>query len=424
MKEEFLHFIWRTRSFTFTGLRTTEAKTVEILDFGVLNTAAGPDFRNGRIRLDGVEWAGHIEIHLVSSDWLKHGHTDDLLYRNVILHVVLEEDVPVYVDGRRLPCLELRGLIDASLLARYGKLTALEPWVPCANLLPGVDQLIVKTWLDRMLIERFERRYEWILECARELQNDWEGVAYRVLGRSFGFHRNGEAFYRLTRVLPLKVIRACSSDPVLVEALIFGCAGYLNRIFMEDYPVRLQREFRHLQNKYKLQAMGEQEWNNGRVRPSNLPVIRLSQFGYLIRESDGLLGIIRSLDSIDTALEWLSCQASSYWEGHTAFDKPAANHIKRMGRTSRISVVINAIAPLQFVYSKHIQDDALRENALEMLAQLPPESNGILNGWHRIGMSNENAGHSQALIHLKDSYCNRGRCTRCAIGAEILLSES
>ena len=97
MTENFLHYVWRTRRFDLKSLETSDGEPIEILDFGEYNAYdSGADFQNARIRIGGLLWAGAVEMHIRSSDWLAHGHQRDAAFQNVILHVVFEEDKPIF----------------------------------------------------------------------------------------------------------------------------------------------------------------------------------------------------------------------------------------------------------------------------------------------------------------------------------------
>ena len=120
MQESFLHFLWGSRRFIAQNLCTTDYQFVEIHQVGEYNRDAGPDFFNARISLEDTLWAGNIEIHIRSSEWLKHGHQHDPAYDNVVLHVVYEEDAPVFrSNGTRIPCLELKGRVPRDIWVNY-----------------------------------------------------------------------------------------------------------------------------------------------------------------------------------------------------------------------------------------------------------------------------------------------------------------
>ena len=76
MKESILHYIWQQKLFKPHDLKTTSGEKVEIIDTGRLNTDAGPDFFNAKIKITDTVWAGNIEIHTRASDWQKHNHQE------------------------------------------------------------------------------------------------------------------------------------------------------------------------------------------------------------------------------------------------------------------------------------------------------------------------------------------------------------
>lgn len=97
MKEELLHYIWQSKTLLHKTLTTTDGKKIEVIKTGTHNNDSGPDFFNARIVLDGTIWAGNIEMHINSSDWIKHKHQNDKAYNNVILHVVFNNDLELNI---------------------------------------------------------------------------------------------------------------------------------------------------------------------------------------------------------------------------------------------------------------------------------------------------------------------------------------
>ena len=153
MREEFLYYIWENR-LTDKDLKTTEGEAVEMVATGYRNTDSGPDFLEAKIQIGDKLWAGHVEIHVKSSDWNRHGHQSDKAYKNVILHVVYENDTQV--SG--IPTIELKGHFDESLFAQYQKLISSKSWIPCEKSISQVPVFTRLSWLDRMAVERLESK--------------------------------------------------------------------------------------------------------------------------------------------------------------------------------------------------------------------------------------------------------------------------
>ena len=110
MNEDFLHFIWQFQRFNHNNLFTTDGESLQILKAGTLNKYSGPDFFNGQVFIEDTKLAGNIEIHVKSSDWIKHKHHFDPSYDSIILHVVWKNDVDLKNrNGTAIPCLELKG---------------------------------------------------------------------------------------------------------------------------------------------------------------------------------------------------------------------------------------------------------------------------------------------------------------------------
>ena len=90
-----MHYVWKHKLFPLRELETSDGQTVEVIDPGLHNHNAGPDFFNAKVRIGRTLWVGNVEIHDKSSDWYLHGHDKDQRYDNVILHVagVLDAEV-------------------------------------------------------------------------------------------------------------------------------------------------------------------------------------------------------------------------------------------------------------------------------------------------------------------------------------------
>ena len=93
--ERLMQYVWQHRLWVSQSMFTVDGRKVQVIDPGMLNTDAGPDFFNAKVKIDGETWVGNVEIHVRASDWYRHGHDKDVAYDNVILHVVEKDDMAV-----------------------------------------------------------------------------------------------------------------------------------------------------------------------------------------------------------------------------------------------------------------------------------------------------------------------------------------
>lgn len=424
MREDFLHFVWRLRRFRLHHLQTTSGAEVEIIDPGRINTDAGPDFLDARIRIGGTLWAGNVEMHLRSSEWFTHRHQEDPKYDNVILHVVIEEDKMVcHSDGEPIPCLNLRPFLPVGLAKQYLRLLHSEQWIACQNLLHKVPQITQSLWLDRLLVERLEERTEVFRKRLIKNTNDWEETFYQSLAWGFGLKVNADPFLMLAESLPLKTLLRHKHNLIQIEALLFGQAGLLEQDFSDNYPQVLKQEYAFLRKKYRLTPLTATAWKFMRMRPANFPSIRIAQWATLLFRTGQLFSkmlVAQNLKEIENALV---VELSNYWQTHFRFDKESKKSNKSLGKNSVHLLVINIIAPFIFLYGQERGDERYKDRALDLLETIPGERNHIINEWNKLGLKGEKASQTQALLQLKNNYCYHKRCLDCAIGCNILKRE-
>ncbi|MEM6316162.1 MAG: DUF2851 family protein [Bacteroidota bacterium] len=421
MREDFLHYLWRTKRFDLNSLQTTEGETVEIGVFGKHNSHAGPDFLEAKIKIGDTLWAGNVEMHVRSSEWIAHQHQNDKTYGTVILHVVFEEDEPIYREnGERIPCLELRKRIPPKIIQTYQKIVHNEHWIPCQHHFYNVSELTKNAWIDRLLVERLEQKTVHIEERLRYNKNAWEETFYQILARNFGVKVNAEPFELLATATPLHLFAKHKNSLFQIEALLFGQAGLLEKLWLDDYPKSLRKEYQFLQKKYKLQPLKGESWRFMRMRPANFPTIRLAQFATLIYQSSHLFSKILEAESIRELQKLFKVSLSDYWLDHYVFDKVTATRNKSLGKSTVQLLIINTIIPFLFLYGTRQSISAYRDKALGLLEEIAPEKNSIIDGWKILGLAPESAYETQALLQLKNEYCNVKRCLSCAVGSSIL----
>ena len=411
MREEFIYYLWENRLLD-VDLKTTDGDEVSVISVGNRNYDSGADYLNARIKIANTLWAGQVEIHVRASDWFKHKHQYDDNYNNVILHVVYECDT----DLLNIPTLEVKDKFDISLLHNYNNFVNSKSWIPCGEFIGGVQNFIVISWLDRMLVEHLENECKDLDFKLKNNHYDWELTFYHRFMRYFGLKVNNDSFEYLSRILPLNLLLKHLDNEIYVESMLFGCAGFLDRDFEEEYPRLLKREFNMLKSKFALKVVPVSNWKFLRLRPPNFPTIRIAQLAKIIVKNGNLFSKIR--DSVDMCdiMALFDVELNTYWDTHFQFDK-ISNVEKRkiLGRIAVDSVFINAIIPMLFYYGKFHSLESYKERAMMFLEQLEAEDNVIVRNFKNAGLVFNNAFHTQAVLFMYKYYCRRRRCLECRI---------
>ncbi|HRD51771.1 MAG TPA: DUF2851 family protein [Flavobacteriales bacterium] len=419
--EDLLQFIWEQGLYEARALLTTDGREVQVLKPGRIQRNSGPDLSDAQVRIDGQLWAGTVEVHLRSSEWNAHGHNDDPAYENVVLHVVYEHDSEVRtLSGRELPTIELLPRISTERIGVYRSLMRSKGFVPCAQQLTQVNRLRTSAWLERVLIERLERKTVEVESLFKQLNSDPAELMYHMLARAFGLKVNAEPFGMLAHALPLKAVLKYRDDALRTEALLFGQAGLLQVDFVDDYPRALQQEHRLLAGLHGLRPAPVAAWKFARMRPINLPTVRIAQLAQLLMRCEGGFGDLLATDDPQALRALLDVEAPGYWREHYVFDKPSDPRPKRLGTAGADHIIINAIVPALFALGRLLGRVDFADRAMSLLERMPAERNTLLDGWAALGLAADTAARGQALIELKNSYCTKRRCLHCGIGQQLL----
>jgi hypothetical protein len=421
MTEEFLHYIWKLKLFNTVNLTTTKGEEMEVQKSGVLNTDSGPDFFNAQLKIGDTKWAGNIEVHINASDWNKHKHQNDAAYNNVILHVVFNADVIINrLSGEEIPTLELKDKIDKKLYKKYLNLKESKDWIACEKQIQLVSSLTINSTIDKLLLERLERKSISIVNSLKLNSNNWEETFYRQLARNFGFNVNAEPFELLAKSLPSVIIAKHKNSLFQIEALLLGQAGLLNEHFKDKYLCDLQNEYIYLKQKFKLISVDAHLWKFLRLRPVNFPTIRIAQFAGLIHKSLHLFSKIIEADNVEALKGFMNTDVSGYWQTHYVFDKGSPEKTKHLGDEAINNIIINTVVPFLFVYGKQKNEEKYVERALQFLEQISGENNSIIKKWGALKMPVKTAYSTQALLQLKNEYCDYKKCLSCTIGSELI----
>lgn len=421
MKEDFLHYIWKFQKFRNLEFITTQGEKLYVRNPGRHNFYSGPDFFNAQLELDGQLWAGNVEIHLKSSDWYSHGHETDPAYENVILHVVWEHDSEIYrKDGSVIPTFATKDFVLKSAAESYQKLFSKQnKWINCENDLPEIDGFVIENWLERLYFERLERKEAVLNSELQDSKNHWEELFFRMLCKNFGLKVNGESFFSLAKSIPFSVVKKCSYKTETLEALLLGQAGILDGVKEDGYFLRLKEEYEYLKHKFSLENKNVISPKFFRLRPPNFPTIRLSQLAVLYSKHPNLFAQGIAINRLSEFYSFFDCSASEYWESHYNFGVSSTKRKKRLTKKFIDLLIINTVLPIKFAYARQNGNDVL-DQIISIASEMESENNSIIEKFNSIQKLAENAFQSQALLELKNEYCDKNRCLQCAIGHQIV----
>lgn len=419
--EKLMQYVWKHRLWRSEDMVTNTGKKVRVVDPGLLNTDAGPDFFNAKIEIDGHMWVGNVEMHYRATDWKRHHHDSDKAYDSVILHVVAKDDAPVRrTNGELIPQLVLE--VSPQFNADYASLVGATIEVPCATKIKQVPHLTIVEWVEGLAFERLHGKVERIHQLLDSFNGSWEDVCYVTLARNFGFGINNDAFERLARRTPLRLLGKHSDSVLQIEALLFGQAGMLDaqKPGMDSYYNQLCTEYAFLSNKFQLTPMEKESWKLFRIRPQNFPYRRIAMLAQFIEGGFRMMNRILEAEGEKEMRALFEVELSGYWTKHYTFGKPNERATATLSRSSTDIILINTVAPLLYAYGELTGNYEMTDKVIKLLEDLRAENNSIVSHFVAYGIDCPDALTSQALVQLKREYCDARKCIYCKIGHHLL----
>lgn len=330
----------------FTG---TANEQIEIVQFGIWNRAAGPDFSDAAVRIDGGKTVrGSIEFDLAAESWETHGHSTNPAFADAVLHVFVQcgarefftrttahRQVPqVRVDPTALPAAFALNVP----LARAGR---------CHAPLRDLPEEKVRGILDAAAQFRLARKTQ-RLRRLMEIHGAEEAL-FQELAGALGYKQNKLPFTLLAQRLPLKTLRASSND---VEALLVGAAGFLDAVDLAQFKNGTRTYLRGLWDKWWLRRSDFERlvlppgtWRLSGTRPLNHPQRRLAALAALVADWPRFL---RSLGSEESGAlqDFFSGCSHPYWNHHyTLTSAPSARPMALIGETRVTEMLANIVLP-------------------------------------------------------------------------------
>lgn len=426
INEDLLHFIWKHRFLPLRELKTDSGQPLEIIDPGIFNSDAGPDFLNAKVKIDNTIWVGNIELHIKSEDWYVHGHDRNPVYDTVVLHVSLGGASQIINSkGEVIPQVFID--IPEYLQERYMNLKVSNELAPCRSVIPLIKPLVFRSWMERLLIERFEERSQRIQRYFISSQYSWNAVFFITLSRAFGFGKNSDAFEAWALNLPYSHLLKHVENQIELESIFLGTAGLLKtggilERFMNKTPEgmryfqSLQQAYSFLMHKYEMKEMDSTQWKYLRTRPYNFPHVRIIQLASIYREF-----CYKVTDILEGQFDFESCLRElkflNTWESRCAV--PGSGIFQLTDRSIQL-LIMNCIIPLIYAMGKYKGEMDHMQMAADRICELKPESNHIVKLWETCGVAINHAGDSQAVIQLQREYCDKKKCLQCCFGMEYL----
>jgi hypothetical protein len=418
MTEKLLQYLWNFKVFKHFDFKDIEGNSVEILDFGKWNTDSGPDFLTAKIKTNNIILAGNIELHVKSSDWIFHNHSQDPNYQNIILHVVFQNDAEIdELKDKNVPTLELRTHIDENILWKYEKLISGNQFIPCENIFN--PNIIPVNFHEENVLKKLEEKSLEFEKSLEQFKNNFEAVLFHSLAYSFGLKVNAFIFKQIAESIDFNSINKIRQNEIQLEALFFGVSGWLDN--PEDQQMKIwKREFDFIKAKFNISDLKFHP-KFLRLRPPNFPTIRLSQLANLYHQHQSLFSKIINVKTSEQLFEiFKDIRASEYWNNHFNFGK-----ISKIDQPKIVSkdfielIILNTVLPLKYTYHKY-HNEEIADEILHFYNNLSAEKNSITDDWKKLGLKFKTALESQSLIyHFKNS-CEEKNCLNCSIGFKIL----
>jgi hypothetical protein len=472
VKEQLVKCIWSEQLFKKDKLFTEEGLRIEIISSGIWNLEEGPDFKDAEILFEGQGIVkGDVEIHVCSGDWVRHGHSKQMAYSDVRLHVFMWNDKKnkyVKYKNRLIPqlslydCLEfklekLADMIDFENYPHTGSANA----GPChkrLTLIPNDDK-----WIGHFLDYAGDER---ILIKANRIEKQqesktFEQIIYEAILESLGYKNNKEQFKHLGTIVSLNLIRSLVPLDISIkerskkiQALLFGMSGLLPgqisryKSAKDNQTLQYIKEIEYIwsgiKNDIKYKPMDGRLWSFKYSRPGNYPTRRITAISRLLAENleTGIFRIILKLfEQIDSnksdvgQIKGIINNTESiflelyddFWSYYYTFGGRRLNNKGRLIGKERSTVIfINIIIPVLLVYARKKSDAVLEERlfkAYKLHTKLSPNNITRFMNYRILGKDTRatdvvnTARRQQGLLQVFKDFCESDdiACERCVL---------
>ncbi|MDR3404481.1 MAG: DUF2851 family protein [Chthoniobacter sp.] len=326
---------------------TTSGQAVRIVQFGVWNREAGPDFAEAAVSFDsGEAVSGRIEIDLDARDWERHGHATNPDYESVVLHIFTRPGGAEFFTRTAQHRLVPQVLLDLNQLT-----DDLAPSLPeaklgrCAGPLRDLPDEKVREVLYGAAQFRLRRKAGLLARLA-ELHGPDEAL-YQALAATLGYKSNKLPFTLLAQRLPLRLLRKTEAD-----ALLFGVSGFLPHDLAafeagtRTYLRGLWEAWWPRRAEFERLKIDPSAWRMSGQRPMNHPQRRLAALAQMVRLWPKVRTIADRAEPGEIH-EFFAKLKDDYWDFHyTVTSKTAARRMALVGESRVTEMLANVFLPL------------------------------------------------------------------------------
>ena len=388
-----------------TVFYTVCGKKLIIHSRGTWNFESGPDFKNAKISLDGTILNGDIEIHVKSSDWVRHKHQDDPAFNNVILHVVetfdsREPDIPIFLIPEE---------DDLKNIPHFCK----NPAGRCSDIFQHFSPEELTKFFQDAGLDRMKAKSKLIL--ADMISSGTKEAFLLKFFEALGFRKNKEAFAILFQETVKKY--PAEQFETAFEEILWGESGLIpaDSSNLPD-PEAVTEQQRLWNSWWKLRRDAGQvnHWTRSALRPANTPERRIAALCEFIRKNGtdplpGWIKMLESSESPESCMEKLCsafCCDGGFWADRISFKAPKRE--KKMalsGKGKALELVIDVAIPCLHALAELEGSSRAAGRLAILMKQLPaPESNSVVRNAAKLWFKDS----EQALKHLNDAASRQG----------------
>jgi hypothetical protein len=400
--------------------RSVCGREVEVVQFGVWNREAGPDFTSAAVRVDdGEVLTGAIEFDLADRSWESHGHATNPAFDDTVLHVFVRGSEQTFFTRTashrnvlqvRVSLEDLAESFSANVpLARPGRCQA------PLNGLPGERVITVIEGAAQFRLQRKAARLRRLIDT-----HGRDEALFQELAIALGYKQNKLPFALLAQRLPLQLLRSYADD---AEALLFGLAGFLETPDLSVFEGSTRAYVRALWDRWwkhrdamQRLILPRELWKLGGARPLNHPQRRLGALTAIAHEWPRITRSLGEPHAAAAAKQLLNGLEHEFWQQHYTLTSDSAPKQMALIGSSRIAEIqANVLLPFFSSGGADIWPEYSRLPLQLTNRRVETAATRLFGSDPRRQQFIRTVAHQQGLLQIYEDFClqDHSDCTAC-----------